>query len=395
MSTPFIEMPQRAEASPRIDDAARRGRWRRPTGWRSPSTTTVPDMMFSATPTPALPCTRTVALLVHAGAVVAGVALDLDLDRRVDARGERVRAARVEHAPAARPVVAAACSAAFSSRSGVDRQVDLLASSRSTRTSDRPLPAVDARRARAPRSSRPRRRAARRSRGTRTPSPPSRRSRPSPPACRRSGRAAPRSRRPCRPRTCRSRRGPRGSPRAPAPAWRPRAAARSGSRPRPRSRCRSGTRCPRGAAAGAGRLWFESEPLWTRQRSSPVENGCECSVVTRLSVAMRVWPSAWLPCISSSPKRLDELARRRPPPCRSRSSGRRSSRAAAGSARAARPGPSRRRPRRRSRAWLAAHLAARPRRTRSASASRRRAQSCSRSGEKSDTLDEPDGAGSR
>jgi hypothetical protein len=26
-----------------------------------PSTTTVPDMMFSATPTPALPCTRSVA----------------------------------------------------------------------------------------------------------------------------------------------------------------------------------------------------------------------------------------------------------------------------------------------------------------------------------------------
>ena len=33
-----------------------------------------------------------------------------------------------------------------------------------------------------------------------------------------------------------------------------------------------------------------------------MENGCECSVVTRLSVAMRVWPSAWLPWMSVSRK---------------------------------------------------------------------------------------------
>ena len=50
------------------------------------------------------------------------------------------------------------------------------------------------------------------------------------------------------------------------------------------------------------RLWFESDPLCTRHRSRPVENGCECSVVTRLSVAIRVCPSAWLPAISSSAK---------------------------------------------------------------------------------------------
>ncbi len=62
MSTPFIEMPQRAEASPRI---ATSPPWPvAPADWLAlPSTTTLPDMMFSATPTPALPCTRTVACL--------------------------------------------------------------------------------------------------------------------------------------------------------------------------------------------------------------------------------------------------------------------------------------------------------------------------------------------
>ena len=55
----------------------------------------------------------------------------------------------------------------------------------------------------------------------------------------------------CRRRTCRSRRGPPGSPRAPARASRPRASARSGSRRRPRCRCRSGSGSPRAAANGA------------------------------------------------------------------------------------------------------------------------------------------------
>jgi hypothetical protein len=50
-------------------------------------------------------------------------------------------------------------------------------------------------------------------------------------------------------------------------------------------------------------LWLESEPLWTRQTSPPVENGCAPSVVTLLSVAMRVWPSPWEPDIAASPKR--------------------------------------------------------------------------------------------
>ncbi len=45
--------------------------------------------------------------LVHAGAVVANVSHDLDLDRRVDPAGDGVHPVRVEHAPAAdRRVVA-------------------------------------------------------------------------------------------------------------------------------------------------------------------------------------------------------------------------------------------------------------------------------------------------
>ena len=59
MSTPFIEIPQRAEASP--STTSRPPRPVAPAEARAAADTTVPDMMFSATPTPALPCTRTVA----------------------------------------------------------------------------------------------------------------------------------------------------------------------------------------------------------------------------------------------------------------------------------------------------------------------------------------------
>ena len=38
-------------------------------------------------------------LLVHAGAVIADMSLDLDRDRRVDADGDRVLPARIEDAP--------------------------------------------------------------------------------------------------------------------------------------------------------------------------------------------------------------------------------------------------------------------------------------------------------
>ena len=62
MSTPFIEIPQRAAALPRI--TSRPPRPVAPADCDAlPSTITAPDMMFSAQPTPTLPCTRTVACL--------------------------------------------------------------------------------------------------------------------------------------------------------------------------------------------------------------------------------------------------------------------------------------------------------------------------------------------
>ena len=62
MSTPFIEIPQRADALPLITRVPPRPV--APADWLvSPATITCPDMMFSATPVPALPATRTVASL--------------------------------------------------------------------------------------------------------------------------------------------------------------------------------------------------------------------------------------------------------------------------------------------------------------------------------------------
>ena len=62
ISTPFIEIPQRADALPLITTSPPRpdaaAYW-----LASPSMITAPDMMFSATPGPALPRTRTVASL--------------------------------------------------------------------------------------------------------------------------------------------------------------------------------------------------------------------------------------------------------------------------------------------------------------------------------------------
>ena len=57
MSAPLSEIPQRAEALPRI--TSRPPRAVAPADWlASPSTVTVPDIMFSATPVPTLPCPR-------------------------------------------------------------------------------------------------------------------------------------------------------------------------------------------------------------------------------------------------------------------------------------------------------------------------------------------------
>ena len=85
-------------------------------------------------------------VLVHAGAVVAHVAVDLDLDRRVDAGRQRVRPARVEHAPAPRPVaVDGACSAGVQLAQGVTARSTVLTVDVVPGSSDRrPLPAVDA-----------------------------------------------------------------------------------------------------------------------------------------------------------------------------------------------------------------------------------------------------------
>src|SRR4051794_8208417 len=59
-------------------------------------------------------------LLVHAGAVIADVAVDLDRDRRVEPDRERVRSARVDDAPVGRLRLGAA-------REGVEPRVELAA----------------------------------------------------------------------------------------------------------------------------------------------------------------------------------------------------------------------------------------------------------------------------
>ena len=125
MSTPFIEIPQRAEALPLI--TSRPPRPVAPADWlASPSTTTVPDIMFSATPTPQLPAHPHGGELVHPGAVVADVAVDLDLDLGVEADGDRVGAVGVGRPASASRRARASCRRWFSSRDGDRRQVDRL-----------------------------------------------------------------------------------------------------------------------------------------------------------------------------------------------------------------------------------------------------------------------------
>src|SRR5882672_5822013 len=96
MSRPFIDMPQRSEASPSITS--------RPPCPAAPADTeakpftcTTPDSMPSASPGPALPRISTL-LLVHSRRVIAGMAVHLDLHRRIHAYRDVVRAVRVEHA---------------------------------------------------------------------------------------------------------------------------------------------------------------------------------------------------------------------------------------------------------------------------------------------------------
>ena len=95
MSTPFIEIPQRAAALPRItSEPAAAGRARRLRRVAVHDHRAGHDVLGAAHAHVAVHADG--GLLVHAGAVVARVALDLDLDRSVDPHGERVRAARVQ-----------------------------------------------------------------------------------------------------------------------------------------------------------------------------------------------------------------------------------------------------------------------------------------------------------
>jgi hypothetical protein len=89
MSTPFIEMPQRELASPSITS---RPPWPDP---HHPGH----DVLGEALPGVAVD--GHAGRLVHAGAVVADVAVDRHLDRPGQAGGDRMGAAWMEHPPEA------------------------------------------------------------------------------------------------------------------------------------------------------------------------------------------------------------------------------------------------------------------------------------------------------
>ena len=149
------------------------------------------------------------------------------------------------------------------------------------------------------------------------------------------------------------------------------------------------------AACGAGGCGSRASRCARGRGRVRSRTGASRSVVTRLSVAMRVWPSAWLPWMSREVEALDELAPADPPPCRSRSTGRRSSRAARGSARAATPAPRRRRPPRRSpRGWRATSGSPAPNASVSARATAPQSVRAGR-GSAATACVEPVGAGSR
>ena len=102
MSTPFIEMPQRAAASPCTTSSPP---WAvAPADWLTlPSTTTDPDIMFSAIPVLGVAADTHRRMLVHPGAVVPDVPVDLDVELRVETAGDGVGPARVDDPPAPRP----------------------------------------------------------------------------------------------------------------------------------------------------------------------------------------------------------------------------------------------------------------------------------------------------
>ena len=94
MSMPFIEMPQRNEASPSITSKPPCPDAPAATDAK-PFTCTRPDIMFSATRGSGIAVHGYARLLVHSGRVISGVTFDFDVDRRVDAHRDAVRAVRV------------------------------------------------------------------------------------------------------------------------------------------------------------------------------------------------------------------------------------------------------------------------------------------------------------
>ena len=296
MSAPLSEMPQRAEASPWMTSSPPRALAPADCGWRSPRSPPRPDIMFSATPTPQLPRTRTWPAC--------------SCRRSSNRRGRRSRPRRQ-----------------FRRRCRERHRV-------STGHPASLPPAVQARVERAHGLGANRRHggAGHGRRGA-----PIRRPRPCP--CRR-GRSGSQRNGVLGPGQHRDRRysgghrdplvglghdrrlaGDRIAQRR-EPVGRThgegvepveivetalqrllkRGPSRSDSRPPPRSRPRSRTRSPR--AAGRGAACVVSEPLCTQHspsRSRRVRAGGPGYV------AMRVWPRAWLPAISDSEKRSCEL----------------------------------------------------------------------------------------
>ena len=101
MSTPFIEMPQRAAASPWTTSSPPCAV--APADWLTlPSTTTRPRHHVLGDPRARVATHAHRRVLVHARAVVADVPVDLDLELGVEPTGDGVRAPGIDDPPPAR-----------------------------------------------------------------------------------------------------------------------------------------------------------------------------------------------------------------------------------------------------------------------------------------------------
>ena len=204
MSMPFIEMPQRAEALPSMtQQAAAAGGARRLRGVALHVHAARHHVLGDADA--GIAVDHDGGVLVHAGAVIADMAVDLDVDRRVEPAAMAWRPRGLIDGPVRLVGVGAAGRCRRSHCSSLQRRGarDRLSGINAA------LPEIDRGGLRLPDRafSMP---GSRRARDIPSRRRHSRRSRPSPPACRRSDRAARRSRSRCRPRRCRSRRGRRG-----------------------------------------------------------------------------------------------------------------------------------------------------------------------------------------